>query len=210
MKCILCENSAQPFFFDEKRSQQYFLCETCDLRFLNPIARLNAKEERDRYALHENIITDPGYQKFVDPLFQLITANIPSSAKGLDYGCGEGPVLTHLLSQKGYDVALYDPFFRDDKSVLDRQYDFIFSIEVIEHFFHPADELQKLKEMLRSGGHLWFMTLLYDKSIDFGSWFYRLDPTHVCFFSDETFRWIQKRFGFANYQKVGNRIAWMQ
>jgi SAM-dependent methyltransferase len=209
MNCVLCENWAPPFYGDEKKGQQYYCCDACDLRFLDPKARLDAKEEQARYSLHNNDILDPGYQKFVDPLLQLITTHIPSTAKGLDYGCGEGPVLTHLLAKQGYDVSLYDPFFHDEKSVLERKYDFIFSIEVIEHFYHPAQELKKLKNILAPGGHLLFMTLMYDKDIDFSAWFYRLDPTHVCFYSDQTFRWIQKKFGFKTYQKVGPRIAWL-
>jgi SAM-dependent methyltransferase len=186
MNCILCQNLAPLFYADEKNGQHYYCCGTCDLRFVDP----------------------SGYQKFVHPLYQIITAHIPADAKGLDYGCGEGPVLTHLLSKQGYDVALYDPFFFDVKSNLEKQYDFIFCIEVIEHFYHPAQELKKLKEMLVPGGHLLFMTLMYNKDIDFNTWFYRKDPTHVCFYSDQTFQWIQERFGFKTYQKVGPRVAW--
>lgn len=208
MSCILCQNLAELFYTDEKNGQQYYCCGTCDLRFVDPNIRLNAADERDRYILHNNDISDPGYQKFVEPLYQIITANIPVDAKGLDYGCGEGPVLTHLLKKQGYDVALYDPFFCDEKSALDKQYDFIFCIEVIEHFYHPAQEMKKLKQMLMPGGPLLFMTLMYNKDIDFSTWFYRKDPTHVCFYSDQTFQWIQQTFGFATYQKVGPRVAW--
>ncbi len=38
------------------------------------------------------------------------------------------------------------------------------------------------------------MTLFYDPDYDFNSWHYRLDPTHVTFYSMKTFEWLAKEF----------------
>ncbi|PIU01257.1 MAG: hypothetical protein COT74_01775 [Bdellovibrionales bacterium CG10_big_fil_rev_8_21_14_0_10_45_34] len=209
LQCILCKESADLFFTDERTRQSYLHCICCDLRFLNPSFRLDPLDEKDRYLTHNNDVNDSRYQNFVSPLYQLIKANIHSTSTGLDYGCGTGPVLTHLLSADGYDIALYDPYFMPDQSVLDAKYDFIFAVEVAEHFFDPASELLRLKELLKSGGNLMFMTLIYSADIDFGSWYYRRDPTHVCFYSEHTFNWIKEQHGFKSFKNFGNRIAWL-
>lgn len=206
MECLLCASESQLFFTDAKNGRQYLHCSTCDLRFLDPSQRLNAKDEFDRYKLHTNFIDDPGYQKFVEPLYQLIKSKIPKGSIGLDYGCGDGPILSHLLSHHSFQVELYDPFFRPDEQVLHRKYDFVFAVEVIEHFFNPASEFARLKQLIRPGGSLFFMTHICSETIEFGSWYYRQDPTHVCFYSAKTLEWIREQFGFQSFQQVGDRV----
>jgi hypothetical protein len=49
------------------------------------------------------------------------------------------------------------------------------------------------------------MTELYNEGIDFASWYYKNDPTHVFFYSQETFEWIKKEFCFSNV-KVDERL----
>jgi citrate lyase synthetase len=66
---------------------------------------------------------------------------------------------------------------------------------VIEHFYNPAQEFAKLREMLREGGGLYLMTDIYDER-DFGSWYYKNDPTHVFMYTKETFEWIRKKYAF--------------
>jgi len=49
--------------------------------------------------------------------------------------------------------------------------------------------------MLKSGGRLYLMSDIYDGR-DFGSWYYKNDPTHVFLYTKETFEWIREHFGF--------------
>jgi len=42
------------------------------------------------------------------------------------------------------------------------------------------------------------MTDMYDSKIDFSRWYYKNDPTHVFFYSSETFQWIQKHQEWRN------------
>ena len=44
---------------------------------------------------------------------------------GLDFGAGPGPALAAMMSEDGFDVAIYDPFFQPDAEALQRKYDFI-------------------------------------------------------------------------------------
>ena len=43
--------------------------------------------------------------------------------------------------------------------------------------------------MLRPGGCLGVMTKLVRDREAFAHWHYKNDPTHVCFFSEQTWRW---------------------
>lgn len=36
------------------------------------------------------------------------------------------------------------------------------------------------------------MTNMYSPEIDFNAWYYKNDKTHVFFYSDEAFNWIQQ------------------
>ncbi len=42
------------------------------------------------------------------------------------------------------------------------------------------------------------MTDLYNEAIDFDSWYYKNDPTHVFFYTKETFEWIREKYNFLN------------
>lgn len=210
MECILCASESQLFFTDAKSGRRYLYCNTCDLRFLSPDQRLSSKDEFDRYKLHTNFIDDPGYQKFVEPLYELIKSKIPEGLVGLDFGCGDGPVLAHLLSFHNYKIELYDPFFRPNKELLDRKYDFVFAVEVIEHFFNLENEFKRLRELLVPSGSLFLMTHIYTETVNFDSWYYRQDPTHVCFYSSKTFKWIRAHLNFRSFQQIGDRIILLE
>jgi hypothetical protein len=59
--------------------------------------------------------------------------------------------------------------------------------------------------MLKNDSKLYLMTEVYNEGIDFASWYYKNDPTHVFFYSRETFEWIKKEFGFSKVE-VNKRL----
>ena len=207
MKCCLCLSNSKEYFKDIKSGSLYFKCTECALCFLDPSQRLNHADEKARYETHENDINDPRYQNFVKPLFDQITSLYSSKAAGLDFGCGEGPVLSFLLSKQGYKTDLYDPYFKNDMRVFEQTYDYIFAIEVFEHLYDPRAELKRLRSMLNENGSLFIMTEFLEQEIDFTSWYYRKDPTHVCFYSSKTFEYIKETFKFSKFLKVDKRIG---
>jgi hypothetical protein len=66
--------------------------------------------------------------------------------------------------------------------------------EVIEHLRDPKFELERLVSMLNPNGFLSIMTSFYNESIDFKTWWYKNDFTHIAFYSHQTFEYIAKRF----------------
>ncbi len=188
MDCPLCAaTGAGPWHRDQRR--EYLRCESCRLVFVPPDYHLDPAAERAEYELHENEPADPGYRRFLGRLADPLAGRLAPGARGLDFGCGPGPALAAMLGEAGFEVALYDPFFFPDRTVLSGSYDFITATEVVEHLRRPGEELEALWELLRPGGYLGVMTKLVLDRDAFARWHYKNDPTHVAFFSRETWRW---------------------
>jgi SAM-dependent methyltransferase len=186
--CPLCAGPEISAYFQDKR-RPYLSCGDCSLVFVPPQAYLCRADERAEYDLHQNDIHDPGYRNFLSRLVRPLVERIPAGARGLDFGCGPGPALAHMLRDAGYEVLLYDSFYVPDRSVLQGGYDFICATEVVEHLHQPGKELSQLWSLLPPGGLLAVMTKLVRDPVAFASWHYKNDPTHVCFFSANTWRW---------------------
>lgn len=153
-------------------------------------------EEKQRYEEHNNDIHDPEYQKFVSPITESVLNDFDQNVIGLDFGSGTAPVISHVLSQKGHEMQQYDVFFAPNKDALNRKYDFIACCEVVEHFHDPAKEFKLLRSLLKPNGKLYIMTNMITKPERFANWYYRRDPTHVFFYTPETFGYIKEEFGF--------------
>jgi SAM-dependent methyltransferase len=198
IQCPLCSSKAIPF--QSYREKQYYQCTLCRSVFLHPAYYVSAAEEKERYLEHNNDVNDPGYQEFVSPIIESVLNNQQPSDSGLDYGSGTGPVITKLLRDNNYQITTYDPIFDRKKEALTKQYDYIVCCEVVEHFCRPHEEFTGLRNILKPGGRLYIMTFPYVESIDFKSWNYKDDQTHVFFYHAKAFEWIKTNFGFKEVQ----------
>lgn len=178
-------------------SRRYLRCADCAARFLDPARYLNREEELAHYLHHENDPDDPRYRQFLSRLAGPLMERLAPGTVGLDYGCGPGPALAAMLSEAGFDMALYDPYFHPDTDVLRRTYDFITCTETAEHFYDPAAEFARLMAMVRPGGWLAFMTCFQTDDARFEAWHYRKDPTHVVFYRPATFQFIAAAAGWS-------------
>ncbi len=169
--------------------------------------QLSQEEKWNRYRKHRNEVLDPGYQKFVKPVFDAVLSSFSSDDKGLDFGCGDGPVISYLLEKNGFRIDLYDPCFRDDRSYLSKVYDFIILSEVMEHFEDPAKEFELLFSLLKPDGKIFCLTELISDGIDLEKWKYLSDETHVFFYDERTLDYIAKRFGNSKYSTDGRLIV---
>jgi len=122
--------------------------------------------------------------------------HIPNSSHGLDFGSGPGPTLSIMFEEAGHQMAIYDHFYAKDASALDKKYDFITATEVVEHLHKPAETLGLLKTLIKPRGVFGIMTKLSTGLKDFETWHYKNDPTHVCFFSQKTFLFLSKKWGW--------------
>jgi len=191
--CPLCGSAdCREFFLDTCR--HYLRCQQCLLVFVPAQYRLSRELEQREYDKHENSIDDQGYRQFLGRLFDPLVRRLPAGASGLDFGCGPGPALAHMLGEAGFRVRLYDSFYQPDASALTGVYDFICATEVVEHLHRPGAELDRLWGLLHPGGVLGIMTKLVIDAQAFSRWHYKNDPTHVCFFSRETWQWWAREF----------------
>ncbi|MFD2179164.1 class I SAM-dependent methyltransferase [Veronia pacifica] len=203
-KCPLCPSMTQTLFHQDKR-RCYFRCEHCYLVFADPATRLSPEQEKAIYQQHENSPHDEGYRTFLNRVVEPLLARIPPAQQGLDFGCGPGPTLSLMLEDKGHSVALYDPFFAPNDAVLKSVYDFVTCTEAIEHFYCPGKEWGQLLRLVKPGGWLALMTKLVKDADAFSRWHYKNDPTHVSFFSRETFCFLADRDGL-DVDFVGNDV----
>lgn len=190
--CPLCLSNQAPFYFEDK-NRSYFQCLRCELVFVPPAQRLDAVSEKAHYDHHDNNPDDQGYRQFLSRLALPLLKRLPSGLQGLDFGCGAGPALAHMLREAGHNVALYDIYYQPDATVLEKTYDFITATEVIEHLFDPHNVWLQWLNLVKPGGWISIMTKLVTDLDGFASWHYKVDPTHVCFFSQATFIYLAER-----------------
>ena len=187
--CTVCKN-IKIVTYAEIDNLLYWKCQVCEAILLDSEHFITSKSEKKHYLKHNNNIDDNGYKDFLLRLINPIRNKIFIDDIGLDYGCGYAPALAHILRQDGYKVELYDPFFFPNKSVFLRKFNFITCSEVIEHFFNPYQEFEKIDNMLPKNSFLAIMTTFIPKDNLFQSWYYRRDPTHVVFYNKKTFEII--------------------
>lgn len=187
--CPVCGSDAVESFLTIA-PMDYWRCQRCEARFLDRHQRPSGDAEYAHYLHHQNGIEDAAYRHFLSKLADPLLERLSTKSEGLDYGCGPGPALAAMLREAGHKVALYDPFFHPDLAALRRDYDFITSTEVAEHFHRPAEEFDRLMTLIRPGGWLAIMTCFQTDDADFRNWHYRLDPTHVVFYREATLRHI--------------------
>lgn len=197
----MCKSIGRPYC-----ENIYFRCTRCDGVFKIKSRHLSLEDEKKIYLNHNNDVDDIGYQNSVRPLVDRVIESRALFEDGLDYGCGTGAVASKLLRESKFNMYEYDPFFAKREELLNRSYNFIIASEVIEHFANPKLEFELLRSLLKDGGGLFCKTHILRDDIDFASWYYRRDPTHIFFYSDRTFKYIKEQFFFSEL-KIYDRVA---
>jgi len=206
--CPLCQQKDTHHYSADKR-REFIHCATCSLVFADPTTWPKSQDEKTEYDLHENNVTDPGYNKFLARIVEPLASRLSATADVLDFGCGPAPALAKQLEEQGLNVSLYDHFYHNDKTALTRDYDGIVMTEVIEHLHQPDQVLIQLWDLLLAKGCLAIMTQRVTNKEAFKAWQYKNDPTHVCFYSDETFKWLEDFLGAQAVEFVGRDMVFL-
>jgi len=190
LHCPLCSHHCLPFI-DLKNEVAYFRCSYCQLIFKSPATYQTFLEQKVRYDLHRNSEESDGYRAYFLRFLDFVLPHIGGVRSALDFGCGASTLLAKLLEERGIACDTFDPIYYPDTSYMDRRYDLIVSVEVFEHLHDPKMVFGHLLSRLEKGGYLAIQTEFSPGGIRaFLQWYYRLDPTHVMFFSPETFRYL--------------------
>jgi len=206
--CPLCYHP-HPTVFHQDNKRTYFICPVCELVFVHPDHYVSPAAEKKRYDLHQNSSDDPGYERFLEQLAQPVRQRIQAGASGLDFGSGPFPELQALLQAAGYVMNIYDPFYAPDRAAFEANYAFITAAEVVEHLQAPRRELDRLWDCLLPGGLLAIMTDIRHPAIEFKTWHYISDPTHVVYYAPATFIWLGQHWG-VQVEFSGETVALFQ
>jgi SAM-dependent methyltransferase len=187
--CPLCLSEKNSKFHQDE-FRDYYQCINCSFVFVPFKYHLSASEEKERYDSHNNNPKDPRYRHFLSQLTEPLNGLISNASIGLDFGCGPGPTLSLMLEEQGHCVELFDKYYANDHSVFDKEFDFITLTEVIEHLYDPIYELERLASILKPKGVLAIMTQTITKDVDFKTWYYKNDPSHISFFSQKSLEFL--------------------
>ena len=120
---------------------------------------LHARDEVDlahyyaRYPFHDLPFDWRLWVMYERQLHRLRREGLDKSHHIIDYGCGGG-FWVRFLRKRGYAHAVgFDEYSREfgDRSVLERQYDCVFSQDVIEHVPSPGALLDQFERLARPG-----------------------------------------------------------
>lgn len=194
--CPLCQSN-EVMKLQEPASPVYFICRICALIFIHDNFIPTPEKEKQRYDLHQNSLEDAGYvQMFERFLDDFVTPFVHSGVTALDFGSGPVPVLQFLMERREYHTDIYDPYYAPEKVYEGKKYGLITCTETLEHIRNPIETFNLFSSLLSSGGKLAIMTLFHPGIEAFPQWWYRRDPTHIRFYSKETFHWIERHIPF--------------
>ncbi len=186
MNCPICDNKTDNFW-DFKLSIAYHYCRVCDYIFKDPSHHQSLDEQKKRYDLHENDPDNEGYRKYFDRFLDFVLPKVGKGGRALDFGSGASDLLSQMLSKAGFGTVHYDPIYHPDISYARYRYDLIVSTEVFEHLSDPLGMMHHLAGLLATDGYLALQTQFHPKGRgEFLEWYYRLDPTHIGFFTPVT------------------------
>ena len=197
MECLICGNLCDGFE-DERKGIVYFECSSCQFIMKSKEHFASFDKQKERYNLHNNNEEDEGYQsyfqRFID--FALRAGEKPKHT--LDFGCGASTLLAQMFQKEGVNCDFYDPIYHPDESYKSKSYDLITSVEVFEHLHDPKAILEMLTQHLNPNGYIAIQTAFYLNDRErFLSWYYRLDPTHIVFFSRHSLAVLAEQVGMS-------------
>lgn len=190
--CTIC-SSDTTVLHDPQLKVFYHVCDHCGFIYKDPQFHLSHEQELEEYNQHDNSFESKGYVAMFERFINDYIRPLNLSGVGLEFGSGPGPVLKELLTREGYQMHDYDYFYNPNEDYKQRQYDFITSTEVVEHFTTPLQEFTHLTSLLKDGGYLIVMTQFntYDTE-GFLQWWYRREQSHISFYSVKTIQYLAK------------------
>ena len=197
MNCLICKNNTITIE-DKKNNWKFFHCKRCEFIFKNPANYVDENDELKQYKNHNNTMESRGYvemfEKFMDATFKPYIKEIKTV---LEFGSGPGPVFSELLKREDLKVDIYDKFFSPQKIYTGKKYDLITSTEVIEHIDNPLEIFNFFALHIKKDAYLALMTQFHTNDAEeFKKWWYKNDPTHICFFKPHTFEVLASMSGF--------------
>lgn len=188
MNCHICDKETESFVH-KKTGIIYYHCPECEYIFKSPECYQDFDTQKERYNLHTNNEEDEGYKAYFQRFLDFILPLVEKPRSALDFGCGKSALLASLLEKEGINCEYYDPIYHPDTLSDSKKYELIVSTEVFEHLHQPKDVFESLLGRLKKGGYLALQTQFHlNDTEEFKKWYYHQDPTHIVFFTAQTFK----------------------
>jgi len=195
MNCHIC-NKVTESFIHEKTNIIYYYCKECEYVFKSSECHQDFTAQKERYNLHENNEEDEGYKAYFQRFLDFTLPLVGNPRTALDFGCGRSSLLASMLEKEDVICDYYDPIYHPDTLSDSKKYEFIVSTEVFEHLHQPRIVFESLLERLKEGGYLALQTQFHPNNVEaFKKWYYHQDPTHIVFFTAQTFKVLCKMYG---------------
>lgn len=193
----MCGEKGASFFNLPRKHREFHVCSYCTLVYQEKSTLPTREEERDRYEKHNNDPKDEGYRNWLQSF--VVSSVLPWYRSGsvLDFGSGPRPVLSEMLSQQGYPVVPYDPYFAASWP-LEKEFTLILLCEVLEHINDPVPVFRKLRSLAADDGILSLKTqfLPGPEESQFKGWWYKDDPTHIRFYNPSSLKVLGEKSGW--------------
>jgi SAM-dependent methyltransferase len=216
-QCVYCGERATPYFKDLK---DFFECRRCGLVMRYPVPAPEELDEMYRcYYSRENILEASTHMESSEVAVRnhakfLLNNWVKPGMRVLEFGSGTGR-LANVLRLRGCNIdgiELSRParefakaeygldFFGSPDEIKASTYDFVVSIEVIEHLPQPWLDLRFLFESLVRGGRL-YLTTPNRKSLlarfSCGRWREGRKPVHLVLFDFTSLKMLLEDCGFS-------------
>lgn len=195
--CPLCySNEAR--FFHHGHSKNYLRCSECHLVFMSEEDLPKSKEVNQNYSNFSEVkkFRKLGLEKYIGLIINQVLTKIEVGSIGLDYGSGEVSMVQKILSKNGQFVKVFDKTFHPNKELLNDIYDYITLIHQIETYENPREKFDQFYELLAANGVLAIMCTPLEDLSSFNSWRFLKENHHIRFYSEETFKWIAKKYRY--------------
>lgn len=201
--CPLCKSETTPLSAASTElkivegTNRFYRCHCCDAVSVPRELHLSESAEVDRYGLHDNSESNSGYRNYLTKVADSVASLVDDmgSRRVLDYGAGDDAVLTKILAEQGVNCTAYDPNYKP-LAEFSGEYGLIIACESAEHFRDPHEEFLRINEHLESGGYLYIRTEMLESAPYFSGWWYKNDPTHIFFYSEQTMKFIAEQFNW--------------
>lgn len=188
MNCHICDK-ATVLFVHEKTKITYYHCLDCEYVFKSSKVYQDFDSQKERYNLHTNDEEDAGYKAYFQRFLDFTLPLVAQPKTALDFGCGASSILSSMLAKEGIVCDYYDPIYHPDTLNDCKKYELIVSTEVFEHLHQPKEVFASLLGRLEEGGFLAIQTQFHPNDTEaFKKWYYHQDPTHIVFFTTQTFK----------------------
>ena len=193
-KCRLCGFDRLTLVSQDKR-RAFYICENCELISVPKRYWLSADDEKKRYELHNNTLSNDGYVKFLSQMADEVQKVCDSNSRVLDFGSGANAVLSQLLNKKNINCRAYDPLFDKFLQNSGERFNIIVLCEVIEHLKNIRGEFEFIDKHLSKDGKIILRTQIYYDISKFSGWWYAQDAAHINFFNKKS---LQTTAGLLN------------